>query len=1254
MKLVVRQSVHHSSQTSSSEPTQSSFAHLSSSSSSSPSSTPPSLLQTTKSFSQLIFQTPPPPPPPLSPQSSTTTSTTSTKLQHNRPNNGQINSLDRNPKERGRRRTVNTGTSIAEKPKSPNHSTPSNVPTSYSMFNFGSSFQNRRVQSSDSSTTPTSFDNSSSSLSSSSFSLAYHQTRKSWLALSIVRKDPVHRERVRALRSQQGFSLDPYAEAGFRFHALNGHKVLGHSECHISPFSALVPKAFVALLCTERFLPLALDKQRVESKLIRIEKLILQSDASAIDTIPTLELQTKPLPPYDKLMLMAEKARLITDSYALDQLTEILGGYLKCKDLHGQMLRMANIDAVSMDQCLGDGDQSGDLKDILSPIDSFRSKSKYLLKRSTKKKEAALKFVPTNLNIQVLHVCEKEASSITQKRRRQGPFSKVGTGGKGHPKNNGFAVEFTDKEFGVEPEEVSSFISMTLGCPAAHSFGYKQGGLRRMLGRYEGDHVVENVPDAVLASEESSDIIDNDHFGQNKKDIRRKDATLNPDHAHRTHSNAKHPPLEPPLHLSSSSPPPPPPHSPSAVTTTGMTSTEFAYGGVGWRLDQCRRLSDWSIPKRQLKKLAYHKSKWHKEKQLMKEREHTFKALAKLRFKEQQEKAKKQEKETKSSQTKERTTDKADREDKEDREDREDKDESTDKHLIDKKPKKKYSIDKKKEEEEFILKNFDALPSRRCSYFEESEIDLSYQGSILLSHLSTVFSPTDHDSIPPVASDRPTGLSRAPSQQKKMGGLRSLGTVPDKPLTPEERRHQWSDILLLVQRLDATTSQILAAAIAQVSSLVASAVSGSGLHKHILPRVLEAGFLFSIQSLLSTRGDELGMLEDMVVASEWLNSVTVRLIAKKKTTTPTNGTDKGTDKIIENNNDETHDENIEKEEETEEEEDDEEDDDDEELSSDVGSSDSTPCVFTRRNKKTGGLVIDLEIDEQMTAVVIEALKFSQLNGSYHPPSSSLSSRSASSSNPAMPKRRVSSQRSFQDIENELSSPSSPSSRPSSLSSSKSQQRKHSSAFIPDRIGAGDSTWCLIASFPIISVLFQQGINEQQAVSNAISAKALLFQSTVNRDSLERLDHFLGIYKDVSINQAFGGRNDIERELTNWDDGFDSLKRSIFNQLKINVHIILHASNLCRQLSGTHAICCKSGKDRTSMLVSLEEARLLCDHMRVVGGRKACKDMRRFGVRRENVEINTGQRKYAFNDVQRIFLPKCFQPPQGTYSGNAMT
>jgi inositol polyphosphate-4-phosphatase len=304
----------------------------------------------------------------------------------------------------------------------------------------------------------------------------------------------------------------------------------------------------------------------------------------------------------------------------------------------------------------------------------------------------------------------------------------------------------------------------------------------------------------------------------------------------------------------------------------------------------------------------------------------------------------------------------------------------------------------------------------------------------------------------------------------------------------------------------------------------------------------------------------------------------------------------------------------------------------------------------------------MEIDEETANIINEALNFSSLNRSFHSNSSgplpipSVFNNNTTPSVTTSPIKNINSNISFDKQMDEYTE------NKKNISSKKikhnhhhhSKSGRHHNRSV-DHVGAGDGTWTVIANFPIVSVLFQQGINEQQAVCNAISTKALLFQSSVNRESLDRLEKFMVLYKDISISQAIGGKGqDIQVELKNWDDALDSLRRSIYSQLKINVHIILHASNLCRQLSGTHAICCKSGKDRTSMLVSLEEARLLCDHLRVIGGRKACTDMRRFGVRRDNVEMNTGQRKYAFNDVQRIFLPKCFQPPQGTYSGNAVT
>ena len=104
----------------------------------------------------------------------------------------------------------------------------------------------------------------------------------------------------------------------------------------------------------------------------------------------------------------------------------------------------------------------------------------------------------------------------------------------------------------------------------------------------------------------------------------------------------------------------------------------------------------------------------------------------------------------------------------------------------------------------------------------------------------------------------------------------------------------------------------------------------------------------------------------------------------------------------------------------------------------------------------------------------------------------------------------------------------------------------------------------------------------------------------------------------------------------------------------NVRLVLDVADLCRMFTGGHCICCKSGKDRTSMAVTLEESRFLCGDLNVIGGRKACKIMRRFGTRRQNVLVNTDQTYFAFNFVQQKFLPACYRPPGGTFKNNVAT
>lgn len=112
--------------------------------------------------------------------------------------------------------------------------------------------------------------------------------------------------------------------------------------------------------------------------------------------------------------------------------------------------------------------------------------------------------------------------------------------------------------------------------------------------------------------------------------------------------------------------------------------------------------------------------------------------------------------------------------------------------------------------------------------------------------------------------------------------------------------------------------------------------------------------------------------------------------------------------------------------------------------------------------------------------------------------------------------------------------------------------------------------------------------------------------------------------------------------------------SCINANEKNVNVLLKTSDLCRFLNGMHGVLCKSGKDRTSMAVTLEQARYLCSSHGVVSGKKSAEIMRRHGVRRHNVWANTGQRNFAFNGINYTSLPKCFKPPAGCYSGSVNT
>ena len=102
----------------------------------------------------------------------------------------------------------------------------------------------------------------------------------------------------------------------------------------------------------------------------------------------------------------------------------------------------------------------------------------------------------------------------------------------------------------------------------------------------------------------------------------------------------------------------------------------------------------------------------------------------------------------------------------------------------------------------------------------------------------------------------------------------------------------------------------------------------------------------------------------------------------------------------------------------------------------------------------------------------------------------------------------------------------------------------------------------------------------------------------------------------------------------------------------NTALLEVSAEAARLLGGGRVTMCKSGKDRTSMGVTLEHGRLLQGYhgLHAAHLSEAVQAMRRRGVRRENVRLNTGKRLYAFNFLQQNFLPEAYRPPEGSAKG----
>ncbi|GMH66738.1 hypothetical protein TrRE_jg2062 [Triparma retinervis] len=480
----------------------------------------------------------------------------------------------------------------------------------------------------------------------------------------------------------------------------------------------------------------------------------------------------------------------------------------------------------------------------------------------------------------------------------------------------------------------------------------------------------------------------------------------------------------------------------------------------------------------------------------------------------------------------------------------------------------------------------------------------------------------------------------------------------------------WFKCAQLMHRVDIVTSQVLAIAITSFQTTLALAAAGSPHHQSLLPRILDVGFLVSLESLLSAYGGELCMVEDLSVAVEWLSTVTVRVVEVKNHRFSTGARAYSS----------------------------------ESRSQDIGGDGKkgygfADGVWVRRGRRKGGgggsernsrdssrdiagikwgeIVVDIEVNYETAQAVREASKI--LKDEVERESVRMDVCDENGTKRVWKKltRRASSP--IIGTNSKLGDFDGPASPEMSDLFSK-RVRLDDSMASPcegnNEWGAGNDVEVL-ACCRLTAVLFTQGINAQATLANAKMGGDASIQTSINRASMQRLKAYTANFRGslcrtgVDRNSKSplgvrpspggggggggGGGEGILQQLDRlYNKAQGCVNESCINGNEKNVNVLLKTSDLCRFLNGTHGVLCKSGKDRTSMAVTLEQARYLCSSHGVVSGKKSAEIMRRHGVRRHNVWANTGQRNFAFNGINYQSLPKCFKPPAGCFSGSVMT
>ncbi|XP_008550763.1 inositol polyphosphate-4-phosphatase type I A isoform X1 [Microplitis demolitor] len=195
------------------------------------------------------------------------------------------------------------------------------------------------------------------------------------------------------------------------------------------------------------------------------------------------------------------------------------------------------------------------------------------------------------------------------------------------------------------------------------------------------------------------------------------------------------------------------------------------------------------------------------------------------------------------------------------------------------------------------------------------------------------------------------------------------------------------------------------------------------------------------------------------------------------------------------------------------------------------------------------------------------------------------------------------------------------------------------------------------AFNVTPVFFNVGINELATLAESLGNTKP--QEKSNIDNFDRLNEYYLRFKKLNLpmetnsSRLTGGRSFVKQSLLS--DMMSTLKTSVHAKISKNTDILQLSSQICRRMKGLRFTSCKSAKDRTGMSITLEQVNILATeyHLSENEYARALDCMRSEGCRRENTWKNIGIRKYAFNSIQVLTLPKAYRPPTGTY-GSAQT